>query len=142
MTSLSLRGSYPRNFFLATAGILVILGTAFTMRFAGGANVVYIENSPVEVRMLSVTNYSEYDSCHYENCAMASGRSAYKGAVACPRDWKLGTKVEIGDKVYVCEDRYNANLSDRIDIFVGYGPEAYKEAINYGYKTLAVKIYK
>lgn len=71
---------------------------------------------------------------------MASGKRAYIGAVACPRDWKLGTQVKIDDVVYTCEDRYNKNLSERIDIFFGYGQEAHKLAISYGKQTKQVII--
>ncbi len=71
---------------------------------------------------------------------MATGVRAYIGAVACPRDMPLQTKVMIDDKVYVCEDRYNKNLSDRFDIFMGYGKEAFNEAKNYGKQRKAVQI--
>jgi hypothetical protein len=58
----------------------------------------------------AVTGYTPKDSCHLSKsnpkCLMASGRSVYEGAVACPRSLKLGTYVEINGRVYVCEDRY------------------------------------
>lgn len=88
------------------------------------------------------TAYSELDSCHNPNCAMASGKRAYVGAVACPRQWKLGTTVKIDGVIYTCEDRYSARLSDRIDIFQGYGEEAHQKAVKYGVqiKTVLIKI--
>jgi len=79
-----------------------------------------------------ITAYSEFDSCHYEDCKMASGKSAYVGAIACPRNWELGKQVIIDGKTYTCEDRYNLNLEDRIDIFMGYGEENYLKAVSYG----------
>lgn len=88
------------------------------------------------------TAYSELDSCHYENCIMASGKRAYVGAVACPRDWKLGTKVLIEGVEYTCEDRYNRNLDDRIDIFMGYKQEAHEKAVQYGKQVKLVYIIK
>lgn len=69
---------------------------------------------------------------------MASGKKAYVGAVACPRDWKLGTIIRIDEVEYICEDRYNKNLEDRIDIFFGYGQEAHERALQYGKKLLTV----
>lgn len=73
---------------------------------------------------------------------MASGKRAYIGAVACPRNWKIGTQIMIESKVYTCEDRYNKDLSDRIDIFMGYGLQSYKIAVNYGKQTKNVIILK
>lgn|SRR3990167_7422887 len=101
---------------------------------------IYIENEPLETRIMPITAYSEIDSCHYENCLMASGKRAYVGAVACPRSWELGTKITINGKSYTCEDRYNANLPDRIDIFQGYGMESYKLAKEFGIKQEVVII--
>ena len=88
-----------------------------------------------------ITAYSEFDSCHYEGCKMASGKPAYVGAIACPRDWELGKQVIIEGITYTCEDRYNLNLEDRIDIFMGYGKDSYIKAINYG-KQIKTVIHK
>jgi len=87
-----------------------------------------------------VTAYSEFDSCHYENCAMASGKRAYIGAVACPRHIELATRVMIDGKTYTCEDRTAKRYDGRYDIFMGYGRESYDKAINYGIKTTNVYI--
>jgi 3D (Asp-Asp-Asp) domain-containing protein len=89
-----------------------------------------------------VTAYSEYDSCHYKNCAMATTNRAYKGAIACPREYELYTKVRIEGKVYTCEDRTNKDLNGRWDIFMGYGQESYDRALTFGIKTLTVEIYE
>ncbi len=101
----------------------------------------YIAPPPPSV-VAEVTAYSEIDSCHYENCVMASGKRAYIGAVACPRDMELGTKVKIQNKIYTCEDRTNKNLDGRFDIFMGYGQTNYDKAINWGNKTLKIAILK
>ena len=73
---------------------------------------------------------------------MASGKRAYVGAVACPRTWELGTKIEIDGIEYTCEDKYNKNLDDRIDIFQGYGAESYEKAVVYGkqIKTIVITL--
>ena len=90
----------------------------------------------------TVTAYSEIDSCHYPNCAMSSGERAYIGAVACPRNIKLGTRVVIDNTPYICEDRVSLMYPNRFDIFMGYGIESYNKAINYGNQTKEIKLYK
>ena len=103
--------------------------------------VVAGQISSVEGIIMPTTNYSELDSCHYrvkEGCLTASGTIASKSTIACPRHWKLGTKVLMEGKEYICEDRYNANLSDRIDIFVGYGKDNHIRAINYGVREITI----
>lgn len=86
-----------------------------------------------------ITAYSELDSCHYPNCAMASGRRAYRGSAACPRNVPLGTKIYIeGEGYFTCEDRTAAHLDGRYDIFMGYGQYAYEQAIKFGIKQREV----
>ena len=95
------------------------------------------------VSMLSsmkITAYSELDSCHYENCLTASGKPAYVGGIACPRSWKFGTRVLIGGEIFTCEDRYSKSLDERIDLFMGYGIEAYEQAIKFGVQEHEVEI--
>ena len=90
-----------------------------------------------------VSAYSEFDSCHTgKSCLMASGKKAYIGAVACPREIKLGTQVEINGIVYNCEDRTARFVDGRYDIFMGYGESSYNEAINFGVKNLKITISK
>src|SRR3990167_4818389 len=55
---------------------------------------ILIETPKQEVEM-EVTAYSEYDSCHYEDCVMASGKPAYVGAIACPRGVKIGSEAHL-----------------------------------------------
>jgi len=90
---------------------------------------------------LPITAYSELDSCHYPGCPMANGKKASIGYVACPRDWKLGTKIEVeGLGTFECGDRYRKDLSDRIDVFMGYGKEAHQKAIEFGKQIKQVEI--
>lgn len=88
----------------------------------------------------TVTAYSEIDSCHYENCVMASGKRAYVGAIACPRNIPLGAEVMIAGETYRCEDRTNLALDGRYDIFMGYGKESHRRAIEYGIQTNEISI--
>jgi len=71
---------------------------------------------------------------------MASGRSAYVGAVACPRKLPLGSKVKIAGKLLTCEDRTAKRFDGAFDIFQGYGPDAQKKAIRWGKQNLEVQI--
>lgn len=109
-----------------------------------GEKPIVVDNSALRgdwvAKTAMITAYSEIDSCHYEECKMASGKSAYVGAIACPRDMELGTEVLIDGKSYVCEDRYNSDLSYRFDVFTGYGKEAHEEALEFGVKELSVII--
>ena len=85
--------------------------------------------------LMPMTNYSELDSCHYPvkgGCLTASGTIASDTTIACPRSWPFGVKVLIEGKEYVCEDRYQINLSDRIDLWTGYGKEAHENALAFG----------
>lgn len=98
------------------------------------------EMSAYTSRIAEVTAYSEIDSCHHKNCAMASGKRAYVGAVACPREIKLGTMVIIDNKPYICEDRTALTYNGRFDIFMGYGEDSYQKAKKYGIHEKDVKI--
>ena len=71
---------------------------------------------------------------------MASGNPAYVGAVACPRDIELYTRVIIDGNPYICEDRTSLIYDGRYDIFMGYGKESHNKAIAYGIKKREVQI--
>lgn len=73
---------------------------------------------------------------------MASGKKAYVGAVACPRNLKLGTKVKLAGRTYTCEDRTAKRYDGRYDIFQGYGQDAYRKAIRFSKQTLEVEVLK
>jgi 3D (Asp-Asp-Asp) domain-containing protein len=94
-----------------------------------------------ETDLVEVTAYSEYDSCHTgESCLMASGKKAYVGAVACPREIELGTKVIIAGIEYTCEDRTSPTYDGRYDIFMGYSQEGYDKAVDWGLQELEIII--
>jgi hypothetical protein len=106
-----------------------------TTKQAPTLNFEAIDVSLGTIREVSaeVTAYSEFDSCHTgKSCLMASGKKAYVGAVACPRNIAIGTRVIIDNTPYICEDRTALRLDGRYDIFMGYGRASYNKAINYG----------
>lgn len=77
----------------------------------------------------TITEYSRADSCHNVvngKCLMASGKPVYEGAVACPKNIPLGTKVRINGQIYTCEDRTADWVQKRngptFDIFVEQNP--------------------
>lgn len=59
---------------------------------------------------------------------MASGKKVYDGAIACPAFLKLGTKVQIKGREYVCEDRMHRRYrnGNYIDIWFEDCAEALK----------------
>jgi len=90
-----------------------------------------------------VTNYSELDSCHTgKSCLMANGKKAHIGALACPRNLRLGTRVIIDNTPYVCEDRVSLKYPNRFDIFAGYGKASYLKALKYGKQVKEIAIYE
>ena len=67
---------------------------------------------------------------------MASGKKVFDGALACPRKYPFGTRVHIGGKEYVCEDRMHIRFDDRFDIWF----PSRKAARYFGIKKLEVQI--
>jgi len=90
--------------------------------------------------MMTVTGYSSIEGCNDSECIMANGKRAYVGAVACPRSWKQGTVVRFENREYECLDRLSMKYDNRIDVFFGYGNEAFKEARKFGKRSLEVEI--
>jgi len=89
------------------------------------------------------TSYSELDSCHYPvkgGCLTASGVIANNQSIACPRSWPLFTEVLVNGELKICHDRYNKNLSDRIDIWQGMGNAGYERAKEWGVKEVVVVV--
>lgn len=102
------------------------------------------KEAPVSVAIKeawSVAEFSAYTASVDETDAspliMASGKEVYIGAIACPRDIKLGTTIEVkGHGVYVCEDRMNARYTNHFDLFM----LTKAEAREFGRKSLQYKI--
>jgi 3D (Asp-Asp-Asp) domain-containing protein len=99
-----------------------------------------VGRAEVIIEKATITAYSSVESCTTKLCIMASGRSAYIGAIACPREIELGTRVKIADTTYVCEDRTARRFNGRFDIFAGYGPKAHRRALVWGIAKLDVEI--
>lgn len=75
-----------------------------------------------------ITWYSVADSCHYPakngGCYSANyPHKITKGDMACPKEYKFGTKVEYNGTIYTCNDRTANWVQDKwteptFDIFV------------------------
>ena len=68
---------------------------------------------------------------------MSNGKQTHIGAIACPRRYEHGVKVEIEGVEYICSDRTNKRLDGRFDIFT---EEFYEEAMKFGKQNLVVTI--
>ena len=92
--------------------------------------------------LAEVTAYSNIENggCDDPDCIMASGKKAYIGAVACPRSIELSTTVIIDGTPFMCEDRTSKKFDGRFDIFMGYGKENYKKAIQFGRQEKQVQV--
>lgn len=96
-----------------------------------------------------ITAYSEFDSCHYPDgkggCLNAYNETIQKGQIACPRNYKKGTMIEIdGLGKFKCMDKtaewVQEDLGMTFDVWIGYGQESYDEAVAFGNKQLRYKI--
>ena len=110
------------------------------IQFWVDGNILHSNTCTMPPEVYDVTAYSELDSCHYPGCPMANGKKAEIGYIACPREIELGTKVEIEGKTYECGDRTAKRYDGRFDVFMGYGEEAHREALNFGIRKLIVAI--
>ena len=132
----------PRRFpFAVTALFGIMLGVAAFLLMAGQGEA---KTEPISTQSFLGVSYpaivsaytaseDETDSRPHE---MASGRTVYEGALACPSRLKFGTLVLIEDKTFVCEDRMNRRYrnSNHFDILVS----SKKEAFAFGRKSLII----
>lgn len=90
----------------------------------------------------SVSMYSRKDSCHNKvgnKCLTAIGRDTKQGTtVACPRNIKLGTKVQVDGFTYTCEDRTAKWVEDKFGPTFDIFTENYSEAVAFGRKSLTI----
>ena len=117
--------------------MIIVFAISMCAYYKADAQVIYT-SSPLlapEATMLGISyeaevsaytaSVDETDSRPWE---MASGRTVYDGAIACPARIPFGAKVLIGEKTYTCEDRMNGRYRDsnHFDILVGTKAEAFK----------------
>lgn len=107
-----------------------------------GSAVILTLDDSTSLGIKEVSSYSELDSCHYPakgGCLTSSGRIAKLGMVATNLH-PFGTKLRIGNEIYIVEDRISKRFNHRYDIWMGTGEKAYKQALNFGIQYLEVEI--
>ena len=130
---------------LKIALITILAVSSYLTSFTTNSFYYEADRAQYERILMPITNYSELDSCHYPvkgGCLTASGVIASEHTAACPRSWKKGLKILVEGKEYVCEDYYQLGLSDRIDLWAGYGKESHEQALEFGRKRLNVIVIK
>jgi len=112
-----------------------------------GLDSVVCEHERLHTFEAIQTRYSRADSCHNKRgneCLTAIGRDTKQNhTVACPRSLKLGTRIMIEGKEYVCEDRYATWLDGKrglptVDVFA----EADMLSTLPAYKRVTVEVLK
>lgn len=111
----------------------VLIGIATFGLMSGSVSFESVKNNPVIDTMIGIVGIAEvsaYTASEDETDAnpteMASGRTIYPGAIACPSRLAFGTRVVIENTTYVCEDRMAKRYRDKehFDILVGSKQEA------------------
>jgi len=96
-------------------------------------------NIQFEVITADVTQYSKAETCPNAQCITASGRkitNADDDVMACPRKYKLGSRVIMDGKEYICEDRTAKRYDGRFDVWV----DDYQKALDWGKKSKTLLI--
>ncbi len=92
--------------------------------------------------------FGSYEADIYVNgkgIAGADGTPVYVGMIAAPKNYAFGTKILIpGLGVGTVHDRGGAIIAskdiDRLDVWMGYGDEGLKRALNWGMRTVEGEI--
>jgi len=94
---------------------------------------VYVAEKPILEEVQEKSAVHEI-TAYCDKGIMASGLEVYDGAIACPRNIPLKTKIEILNKTYTCEDRLNKRFPYRYDIWM----EDCSDAIIWGKQELSI----
>jgi len=91
--------------------------------------------------LATITAYSEMETCPNRDCITASGEIARRGVMACPSWIPFGTPIELDGTIFRCADRTHSRYNGRYDIWVGYGWDNYKKALEWGLRQKEIIIY-
>lgn len=69
----------------------------------------------------------------------AMGMQPFVGGAACPRQYPLGTRIEILGVPFICDDRTNIKYDGRFDLF---SKGTKQQMIDWGKKKEIITIYK
>jgi 3D (Asp-Asp-Asp) domain-containing protein len=117
---------------------------SLSLAISSSTRTIIIENPPIlspdsDFLIAKVTGYtSSISETDNDPFTTASNKPVRLGIVACPRKIAFGTKVEIDNLVYVCEDRTSRRLDGIFDIWF---PDR-QSAMNFGSQIKSVKIVK
>lgn len=76
------------------------------------------------------------EECGKTDGITASGIRAVEGETVAADDLPLGTKIEIGGKIYTVHDRFGAGHKNRVDIFM----ESQEDCFRFGKRYMAARI--
>lgn len=94
-----------------------------------------------EIVVFECTAYCKGACCcgKWANGYTASGTVPQAGrTIAAPPEYEFGTEIEIGEVVYIVEDRGGAIKGNKIDIYF----DSHSEALKFGRQTLEGKVYR
>lgn len=95
-----------------------------------------------ETKVFEVSAYNTtIAQCDNNPCIAASGKNicGRGDVIACPIRYKFGTRMQILDKIYTCEDRTAKKYGNRIDINFDKDIDGAKE---WGIKQLKILVLK
>lgn len=103
------------------------------------AQIVMTDIPQPEKFIATVTAYtSSIDETDSTPDITASGTRTRIGVAACPPQYAFGTRVQIGGKEYLCEDRMADKFADRFDVW----RPTKKEAYTFGKRRTLVAVIK
>ena len=97
--------------------------------------------SPFKTIKAEITMYSsEVGQTDDTPFTTANGERVKDGGIACPVKYKFGTKVEINNKIYKCNDRMGTRYqnTEHFDIW----SESKQQALSFGRKQMTIKVYE
>jgi 3D (Asp-Asp-Asp) domain-containing protein len=118
-------------------GLFISINTA-TANISVSNRLPQSPDKPHKVITATLTAYTPEVSQTDSTPFLTANQSPVKeGGIACPRNIKFGTLIEVFGKRYVCNDRMALKNDGKFDIFM-FNKE---EALNFGRKVANVKIY-
>lgn len=112
---------------------------------APATQIVVEQEKEIEVKFkkikAEITMYSsEVGQTDDTPFTTANGEQVKDGGIACPIKYKFGTKVEINNKIYSCNDRMGIRYqnTEHFDIWSA----SKQQALSFGRKQMTIKVYE
>lgn len=88
---------------------------------------------PIIIENVILTAYSSSENeTDKDPHITASNQEVYEGVVACPRKYPFGTRIFLGDKEFVCQDRMNKRFEKKINEHFDLWMESKEKALEFG----------